>query len=200
MDTIERRSTVNDNTSRNIPVAIVLVCSMACLLLFLAACGQSAAPTATPPPAPHAATPTDTPIPTPIPTKPLSLDEQIQRVTLAAVQAVTVGSHATVAVDNGAVTETEMLNDCCTRVDDIHLECFTLMNAIWADSMHAAITVVDIHLTANLVDKYGRPSIGDVGQCTLTSDTEKKFVWQNLTQDSAWEVYDYTWTLPSLSE
>src|SRR5438874_4579028 len=95
------------------------VCILACLLLVLSACGQSPANSAAPPAAPHRVTPTDTParilgpptpIPTPIPTatpKPLSLDEQIQRVTLTAVQQVTQGAHATVEVSDGDVTETE---------------------------------------------------------------------------------------------
>jgi hypothetical protein len=65
--------------------------------------------------------------------------------------------------------------------------------------MRSHIVVVQIHLTANLVDKYGRPSIGDVGRCRLTSETEKKFVWENLDADSTWNVYDIAWTLPSLS-
>ena len=178
----------------------LLVCLVSCLLLVLSACGQSPANSAAPPAAPHpTATPTDTPIPTPVPTKPLSLDEQIQRVTLTAVQQVMQGAHATVVVGKGTVTETEMLSDCCARDDDIHLECFNLMKAIWHDSMSSHIKSVDIHLTANLVDKYGRPSIGDVGQCTLSRETEQQFVWENLNQDSAWADYDYTWTLPSPS-
>ncbi len=190
---------------RNVTVRKVLVCILACLLL-LSACGQSKAQSAAPPAAPHRATPTatsapllgpPTPVPTPVPTKPLSLNEQIQRVTLTAVQQVTQGAHATVEVSDGDVTETEMLSDCCARDDDIHLECFNLMKAIWHDSMARDIERVDVHLTANLVDKYGRPSIGDVGQCTLSRETEQKFVWENLDQDSAWADYDYTWTLPS---
>jgi hypothetical protein len=167
------------------------------LLLILTSCGQDSANSTLP--SVSTATSTDIPVPTPIPTKTLSLSEQIQRVTLTAIQALDLrGAHATVVVDNGAVTEMELLNDCCARIDDIHLECFNLMQATWHDSMSSHIKSVDIHLTANLVDRYGHPSIGDVGQCTLTSDTEKQFVWENLDQDSAWNVYDYTWTLPGL--
>jgi hypothetical protein len=191
---------VTHHASRSLLLTLCLLCCIA-----LTACGNSTTryigTAVTPQPTPTSAAPTSTPwrMPTLIPTNtPLTLDQQLQHVTLTAVQAVTVGRHATVDAFFGVVIETEMLDDCCTRVDDIHLECFNLMNAIWHDSMSSHIKVVQIHLEGNLVDQYGRPSIGDVGRCMLTRDTEKKFVWDNLNQDSAWEVYDYTWTLPSL--
>jgi hypothetical protein len=175
------------------------------LSLLLAGCGQSPANSTLPPAPAPTATPTATPArtvgppaptPTPIPTKPLSLDEQIRSVTLTAVQQVTQGAHATVEVYDGEVDETEMLADCCARDDDIHIECFKLMHAIWHDSMARDIKNVDVRLTATLVNKYGQTSIGDVGQCVLSRGTEQKFVWENLTQDSAWDAYDSTWILP----
>jgi hypothetical protein len=150
--------------------------------------------------------PTNTPTPKPkrpIATAvPLTLDQQIQQVTLHAVQAVTDGTTATVIVDGGNVTETEKESEQLsnsTTLDHIHLACYTLMRAIWSDSLSGHIKSVDIHIQDNLIDKYGYPSVGDVGQCTLTSDTEQLFVWENLDQDSAWKDYDNTWTLPSLS-
>lgn len=112
------------------------------------------------------------------------------------------GSTAIIIVDHGNVTETEKEGeqlDNGATVFHIHFECYALMKAIWMDSMSSHITSVDIHIQDNLQDKYDHSSVGDVGQCTLTSSTEQLFVWDNLTQDDAWKDYDYTWTLPSLS-
>src|SRR5450759_1429338 len=176
---------VTHHASRSLLLTLCLLCCIG-----LVACDS----TATNPDTQAQASPTAIPMATLFPTdtpRPLTLDQQIQMVTLAVVQAMDLrGTHATVEVDKGAVTESELLNDCCARVDDIHLECLNLMKATWQDSMSSHIKRVEIRLDGNLVDQYGRTSIGAVGRCTLTRDTEQKFVWDNLDQDSAWEVYD----------
>jgi hypothetical protein len=183
-----------------------LLISLVLLVFWLTACGTDATTQTQAPPVqtPGQATATPIPKPTrPIATAaPLTLDQQIQQATLHAIQAVTTGTYATVEVNGGAVTETEKESEQLSNswtIDHIHLACFTLMQTIWHDSISSHIKSVDIHIQDNLVDKYGSPSIGDVGQCTLTRETEQLFVWGNLDQDSAWKVYDYTWTLPSLS-
>jgi curli biogenesis system outer membrane secretion channel CsgG len=110
-----------------------LLISLAFLVFCLTACGTDAT---TQTQAPLVQTPgqaTATPIPasTPIATaKPLTLDQQIQQITLHAVQAVTDGTTATVTVDQGNVTETEKESEQLsnsTTLDHIHLVCYTLM-------------------------------------------------------------------------
>ena len=63
----------------------------------------------------------------------------------------------------------------------------------------AHLSDVQVNVNGQLVDQYGHTSTGAWGSCELTSTTAAKFVWGNLTQDSAWSVYDNTFIRPDLT-
>lgn len=72
---------------------------------------------------------------------------------------------------------------------------FDIEKAIWNDGL-GAVQSVEVHIQANLIDPYGKNSIGDIATATLTKTTATRFVWNNLDQNTAWLVYDTTWLLP----
>jgi hypothetical protein len=72
---------------------------------------------------------------------------------------------------------------------------FAAEDAIWNSGV-SGIVQVTITVKALLQDKYGNQSTGDIGRATLGIDTEKKFVWKNITYTDAWDLYDSKYLLP----
>lgn len=82
-------------------------------------------------------------------------------------------------------------------VDAIKFDCFSAQKAIWQSVKQ--INEVSISIHGPLVDQYGHQSDGNIGLCSLKMDTEARFDWSGLDQDSAWKVYDNVWLLPNLT-
>ncbi len=75
-------------------------------------------------------------------------------------------------------------------------EIFKIQQALWQSSIHPKdVTVI---ILGPLLDKYGKSSTGEVMHGKLVSETAAKFQRDNLNSDSAWDVYDDTWMLPSI--
>jgi hypothetical protein len=83
-------------------------------------------------------------------------------------------------------------------VGEIHLECFNAQKALW--TAHLDLTEVLVQISMNVVDQYGNASNQLVATCDLVSATAQKFNWDNLDQDSAWQVYDNTSIAPFLTK
>lgn len=56
----------------------------------------------------------------------------------------------------------------------------------------AKVSINEVAITFNgpVVDQYGKSSTGWYGTADLTFPTAQKFVWDNLTPEGAWNVYD----------
>jgi hypothetical protein len=142
---------------------------------------------------------TDTPV-TPTPTPIPSVKDQITN----AVQntgEVLYGDLKRVTYSNGKTTVTYYIP--ANRIWDhenarsqIKINSFFAERAIWQNVKQ--VTEVAIVVQGDLTDSYGNKSIGDLGRVDLTQATEKKFNWDGLGFDSAWQVYDSAWFLPDL--
>ena len=164
------------------------------------------------PPTPSASatpTPTDTPILTQAPTakpRPKTMDQQLNDIVQhagllgnvsspygakynASDKSVTLGDY----IGQGNLTNG-------MTVQEIKLECFTAQKAIWTSGVAAHISDVLMGVSMDVVDQYGKQSIQVVATCDLSKDTAQKFVWENLTDDSAWGDYDNTFIAPFLTQ
>jgi hypothetical protein len=55
---------------------------------------------------------------------------------------------------------------------------------------------VNLVIQDRLKNEYGQTRIGNIGTCSLSAKQASKFVWDELTDSTAWRVYDSTWLLP----
>lgn|GEM_PF-6915360 len=140
-----------------------------------------------------AVTNTATPAP---PTATPTADQRVARITKAAID----GSFGRLSVDkqeavwdesNGIATITITMKD---QLDipmlqrQVKVLAFDIQRTFWQSSFKA--NEVDIIFKGPVVDIYGNNSIGSYGYVYLTKDTAALFNWANLTQDTAWNVYD----------
>jgi hypothetical protein len=77
---------------------------------------------------------------------------------------------------------------------------FDIQKALWTASPPFVLQDVVVFVDGQLVDQYGKQSVGQVGSCTLEKATAAKFQWDNLTWDDAWNVYDDTTLAPFLKD
>ena len=137
------------------------------------------------------------------PTPPLTVDQQInQLVQNAGSNGTNIVSHYNLGGDNAEVIDEQSVGGFSNgdTVESIKIDCFAIQKALWTSSVASKISDVEVRVNGQLQDQYGKTSNGMWGSCELKSDTAKQFVWDNLTQDDAWKVYDNTWILPSLTQ
>lgn len=157
-----------------------------------------------------APTPTDTPIPTQAPTakpKPKTMNQQLNDIVqhaglLGNVSPPTYGGIYTTSDKSVAVGDYVGQGDLTNglTVQEIKLECFDAQKALWTSGVASKISDVTMGVSMDVIDQYGKQSVQIVATCELSKDTAQKFVWGNLTDDSAWEVYDNTFIAPFLTQ
>lgn len=100
-----------------------------------------------------------------------------------------------------AVTITETTEGGFTKsgtVDGIKMDCFDFQKALWTAGIAPQISDVKVTINGSLIDQYGHTTTGLWGSCELTRATAGKFVWNNLTWESAWQDYDSQYIRPDL--
>ncbi|GHO45166.1 hypothetical protein [Ktedonospora formicarum] len=84
----------------------------------------------------------------------------------------------------------------------IESNCYDVEHAIWTSKLKGVVSTVAVHIQSDLVDRYGHNSKGDAGYVVLKANTEKRFVWDNLSIEDAWnnQIYDEQWLLPDVAK
>lgn len=82
----------------------------------------------------------------------------------------------------------------------IRIDCFNAQKAIWTAKPALKLRSVVIFLQGDFKDKYGKESRDQAGACTLKAATAKRFVWENMTHNDAWEAYDMASYHPALQQ
>lgn len=141
--------------------------------------------------------PTDTPTPTPIPT--------IETKSTDLASAVDVASGATAYGVKGRWDGNKLIIEATQGpefdksgiINSGEQNIFYIEQTLWKQGGFSA-SVIEVDVMVQLVDKYGKESPGVALSATLIRETADKFVWDNLSSDTAWNAYDDTWVLPSL--
>lgn len=147
---------------------------------------------------------TPTPEPSPTPTPPPTVQQQLQDImqhadlTYGTRKATNYDAKANSVVVIYYIPHDEVW-DKANEVSQIKINCFATLKALWQSHLTGDFTDTKVVVQGDLEDAYGNTSVGNVGTCELFKDTARKFNWDNMDQDSAWEVYDLTWLLPDLT-
>lgn len=136
---------------------------------------------------------TPTPIPTPT-SKPLTVEQRIVKLVKD-----NGGSDTLYFADQKTVQTTVVLGEqwsSGTMKDSVKIKCYDVQKALWTN--HFELDSVTVFVKGSVVDRYGKQSVEQVGFCTLKNPTASRFVWDNLTWKSAWDVYDTMGLAPFL--
>ena len=143
--------------------------------------------------APKAQTTQPTPIPTAVVTKPPSPTPTptIQQVLGGMLNSdsgvMTYAGTVDVLYSDKAVTiDADLIH---TDTDSIKWATYNILHDVYTSS-EKPISKVTILFTGLLQDKYGKQSTQVIASVILTTETASKFVWGNLDENSAWNVYD----------
>jgi hypothetical protein len=148
--------------------------------------------------------PTTGSVPTSAPTqKPESIGQQINDIVQnAGLSGKNIQSMYNVAGDKYEKIQEDIGDGNLTNgmtVIQIQNDCFMVQQALWT-KMASHLSEVEVSITMNVIDQYGKESNGFVADCDLKKNTASKFVWNNLTYDQAWKDYDATFIAPFLTQ
>jgi hypothetical protein len=121
-----------------------------------------------------------------------SLTQQIEQVASSAGQYGT-SYQVTNRTNNNILIVETLKKATATQIrPSIKSDCFAVQRAIWTNNFK--ISQLDLQFAGSAYDKYGNAITTTLGSCTLDSATAKRFVWNNLTADTAWDQQAYTST------
>lgn len=190
-------------------IVVLLACGACSNLAGLGNDTASVTPTAT--------TFIEPPVETPVPTKasatpaatPTALPKPTLRsvVSQVAARAGLYGNYATdVKTDLDTATGTATVTitigdqfDYNAGITTVKIVTFQVEHDLWTNAEIKALgglSEVDVVVLGPTQDQYGNSSTGKYGEADLTQATASLFNWGNLTFDSAWGDYDYTWLIP----
>lgn len=159
------------------------------ILLFIVVFAALSSPTSAPATKPQQTT-----------TAPKSIDDQIQ--SLVTNTNLLGKAHTTYVADAKTVQVTDDIGDGNLTngmiVGEIKDETFKIQQALWQSNLHSHYDIVQVFVTMNVVDSYGKTSNQIVASSKLTANNAQQFQWDNMTNDMAWQDYDGSFIAPWL--